>query len=138
MIIVHAAGVYEDIEAPRNPDAYPSHYFVALSDDKGITLRLWVGQCEAWAIASSLDNKSGGRNRTHEFIIQLLMAVKSEISEIRIISIENEVYKAVADIKIGKHIEELEINPSDGIVLALIADLPIKIAEDLWARLAEA
>lgn len=107
-------------------------YVVVLLDEADHRLLpIWVGKWEGESIAIGLRGHSRPRPLTYKFIANLLEAVGASLEEVRIEAIREGTFYAVAKLKSGEVVREVDARPSDAIALALYLNSPIYTAEEV-------
>ena len=124
---VKVMGVYSHQE----PGTPPQH-FVLLRDNRGRKIYIWVGQFEAWAIASAVEGDAPDRPLTHDLIKQLLERLEATVERVIIDDLWGDTFYAkIGLVKPGGETLELDARPSDAIALAVRLRTPIYMAEDV-------
>jgi bifunctional DNase/RNase len=106
---------------------------VVLADGDGRVLPIFIGIWEAVSINSAKIKEVLPRPFTHDLFIDLCAKFSITIRSLQIDSIENGVYYAQLILVSDHHEEYLDCRPSDGIALALRAEIPIFIDENVLA-----
>jgi uncharacterized protein len=96
-------------------------------------LPIWIGQNEARAILSVLENQSPPRPMTHDLLGNCLTTLGVTLDRIIIHALEDNTFFAVLTLKQGDKIERLDARPSDAIALALRMNAPIWVMEEVVA-----
>jgi bifunctional DNase/RNase len=102
---------------------------VVLSDGSGRVLPIFIGIWEAVSINSARIREVLPRPFTHDLFIDLCSRFSITLRSLQIDSIENGVYYAQLVLVADHHEEYLDCRPSDGIALALRAEIPIFVDE---------
>ncbi|HZO90566.1 MAG TPA: bifunctional nuclease family protein [Chthonomonadaceae bacterium] len=107
---------------------------VVLHDQMGHrALPMWIGHVEAMSIALGLRQPPGTlRPMTIQFIKGLLEAAGAQLEDVRIVELREETYYAVARIRSGERVQEVDCRPSDAIALAVHTGRPIYVAEEIF------
>jgi RNA polymerase sigma factor (sigma-70 family) len=107
-------------------------YVVVLLDEAGHRLLpIWVGKWEGESIAISLRGHPRPRPLTYKFMANLLEAVGASLEEVRIEAIREGTFYAVAKLKSGDTVQEVDARPSDAIALALHLGSPLYAAQEV-------
>ena len=106
---------------------------VILADGNGRVLPIFVGIWEAVSINSAKMKEVLPRPFTHDLFVDLCARFSITLRSLQIDSIDNGVYYAQLVLVSGHHEEYLDCRPSDGIALALRADIPILVDEGVLA-----
>lgn len=121
----------------HQPDS--GHYIVILLDKEGWRfLPIWVGDFEGNAIAMQLLDHATARPLTYAFMANLLDATGMVLEEVRVESLREITFYAVAKLRSGANTWEVDARPSDAIALALHKGSPIYVAEEIMAKIGEA
>jgi RNA polymerase sigma factor (sigma-70 family) len=108
---------------------------VVLFDEPGQRLMpIWVGPWEADSIAIHLLNHSVPRPLTYEFMARLLTAAGATLEEVRVETLKDITYYAVAKLRTGDTVQEIDARPSDAIALALRLNCPIYVSEEVMEK----
>jgi hypothetical protein len=106
---------------------------VVLTDGGEHSLPIFIGLWEAVSINSAKNKEILSRPFTHDLFLDLVGKFSITIHFLQIDSIENGVYYAQLVLSSDHHKEYLDCRPSDGIALALRADVPIFVDENVLA-----
>jgi uncharacterized protein len=120
-------GVYV---AFNDPNTIP---LVILSDGDSRILPIFIGIWEAVSINSAKIKEVLPRPFTHDLFIDLCARFSITLRSLQIDSIDNGVYYAQLVLVSDHHEEYLDCRPSDGIALALRAEIPIFVDEEVLA-----
>ncbi len=102
-------------------------------DDKR-ALPIWIGLFEASAIATELEKISFSRPMTHDLINDLLRSVEANVMMIEINDLRDNTFFAMIHILINGNKITVDSRPSDAIALALRANAPIFVHEQVIDR----
>ncbi len=126
MIEMNVAGIALDASS-RLP-------IVLLKDGTGRrALPIWIGQTEARAILSALENQKTQRPMTHDLMASCFMEWDLELTRVVIHSLEDSTYYAILTMENGDQKKEIDARPSDAIALALRMNTPIWVLEEVVA-----
>lgn len=106
---------------------------VILKDEKlDRYLLIWVGQSESTAIALELQNETAPRPLTADLLKSVIDELGARVVEINVTDLNDDVYYARIGL-VNAQNERLEIDsrPSDAIALAVRADAPIFVDEEI-------
>jgi len=106
---------------------------VVLIDGDGRVLPIFIGIWEAVSINSAKIKEVLPRPFTHDLFVDLCAKFSITLRSLQIDSIDNGVYYAELVLGSDNHEEYLDCRPSDGIALALRADIPIFVEESVIA-----
>jgi bifunctional DNase/RNase len=104
---------------------------VILIDGDGRVLPIFIGIWEAVSINSAKIKEVLPRPFTHDLFVDLCAKFSITLRSLQIDSIDNGVYYAQLALGSDIHEEYLDCRPSDGIALALRADIPIFVEESV-------
>jgi uncharacterized protein len=96
-------------------------------------LPIWIGQNEARAILSVLENQSCPRPMTHDLLGNCLTSLGVSLDRVIIHSLEDNTFFAVLTLKQGETTQRVDARPSDAIALALRMNAPIWVMEEVVA-----
>jgi bifunctional DNase/RNase len=102
---------------------------VVLTDGGEQSLPIFIGLWEAVSINSAKNKEILSRPFTHDLFLDLIAKFSITVHYLQIDSIEDGVYYAQLVLSSDHHKEYLDCRPSDGIALALRADVPIFVDE---------
>ena len=106
---------------------------VILAEGDGRVLPIFIGIWEAVSINSAKTKEVLPRPFTHDLFVDLCAKFSITLRSLQIDSIDNGVYYAQLVLGSDNHEEYLDCRPSDGIALALRADIPIFVEESVIA-----
>ena len=105
---------------------------VILKDVEGTAvLPIWVGIFEANAIAIEIEKLSPPRPMTHDLTRNLIHNLNASLERIVITEIKDDTFHAMLWLRQGEETITMDSRPSDAIALALRADCPIYVAEQV-------
>lgn len=96
-------------------------------------LPIYIGPDQATAIGSVLENKVPPRPSTHDVFTNLLDAWELNLDKVVIHTLKDNTFYASLIVKQGDQQRELDARPSDAIALAVRADCPIWVMEEVVA-----
>jgi uncharacterized protein len=96
-------------------------------------LPIWIGQNEARAILSVLENQAPPRPMTHDLLVNCLVMLGASLDQVIIHSLEDNTFFAVLTLKQGETTHRVDARPSDAIALALRMNAPIWVMEEVVA-----
>ncbi len=106
---------------------------VVLNDGGEHSLPIFIGLWEAVSINSAKNKEILSRPFTHDLFLDLVVKFSITVHYLQIDSLEDGVYYAQLVLSADHHKEYLDCRPSDGIALALRADVPIFVDENVLA-----
>ena len=111
---------------------------VILREMEGETvLPVWVGAMEAMAVSLVLNKENLPRPLTHDLLLMALRALKAGLVKVEITDLKDGVFFALLVQGPGGRVR-VDCRPSDAIALAMRAEAPIMVNEDVLRRAAEA
>ncbi len=126
MIEMKVAGIALDA-ATRNP-------IVLLRDStERRALPIYIGQDQAKAIISALENHQPPRPLTHDLTVSILESLSGVLEKVVIHSLQDNTFYAVLIVKQGEGKKEIDARPSDAISIALRTNSPIWVMEEVVA-----
>jgi bifunctional DNase/RNase len=96
-------------------------------------LPIYIGQEQARAIMSALENQKPPRPLTHDLFVNLLEAWNLKLDRVIIHSLQKDTFYAALIIQQGEVKKEIDARPSDAISLALRTNTPIWVMEEVIA-----
>lgn len=115
-------------DAPRS-----DHAVVVLHDEtRQRALGIWIGEAEAHAIDRGLRQSALPRPMTMNFVVHILAATDATLEEIRIETLKDDIFYATVRIRSGDTLHEIDARPSDAIALAVVANAPIFVADEIF------
>lgn len=97
-------------------------------------LPIWIGQAEARAIISALEGEELPRPLTHDLMLNAWKLWGITLTRVIIHSLQDNVFHAVLFLAQGDDVRQLDARPSDAIALALKANVPIWVMEEVVAN----
>jgi bifunctional DNase/RNase len=104
---------------------------VLLTNGSGRNLPIFIGLWEAVSINSAKNREVLARPFTHDLFLDLLTKFSITLHSMQIDSIEEGIYYAQLILSADNHAEHIDCRPSDGIALALRANVPIFVDENV-------
>jgi bifunctional DNase/RNase len=99
-------------------------------DGEGI-LPIWVGPYEANSIASEIEKLAPQRPMTHDLLRNVITQMGGEVKRVVVTELRDNTFYAVIEIIANGELILVDSRPSDAIALALRADCPIFIREEV-------
>ncbi len=111
----------------------PPPAVVVLEEIEGAGRRLpiYIGEQEARSMALTLEKVQVPRPLVYHFMLQSLRVVGGRLHEVRIDRLAERIFYAVAVLGGPPGQREVDARPSDALNLALLADVPIRVKEDV-------
>lgn len=115
-------------------DAVSRHPIVLLRDaSERRQLPIFIGQDQARAIISALENQVPPRPLTHDLMANILEEWDMVLERIVIHSLQDNTFYAVLMVRQGEVRKEIDSRPSDAIAIALRTKSPIWVMEEVVA-----
>lgn len=127
MIEMNVAGIALDA-VTRSP-------IVLLKDSsERRALPIFIGQDQARAIISALDNQETPRPLTHDLIAHIFEVWEMDLEKILIHALRDNTFYAILCLSKDGQKKEIDCRPSDAIAIALRTDSPIWVLEEVVAN----
>ncbi len=97
-------------------------------------LPIWIGPYEADAIAIRLRNVEIARPLTHDLLKNVIAKMGGEVSHIIVDDLRNDTFYANVAVDLDGRRVKIDSRPSDAIALAVRANAPIFVTEDIMAQ----
>lgn len=94
-------------------------------------LPIWIGSAEASAIIRKIEKLSVARPMTHDLVVEVVDKTGYEVDRVEINDVEEETYFATIFLKKDEELIEIDSRPSDAIAVAMRADAPIFVTENV-------
>lgn len=105
---------------------------IILRDAEGQrVLPIWVGIFEANAIALQMENISTPRPMTHDLLRNVIADLSGRITKIVVSDLRDNTFYALIYVDTGSDTVAIDARPSDAIALALRAQAPIFVEEEV-------
>ena len=92
---------------------------------------IWVGIFEANAIAIEIEKVAVARPMTHDLTRNMIRYLNAELEHVVITELKDDTFFAVLWVRQGQERVAIDARPSDAIALALRADCPIYVSEQV-------
>ena len=92
---------------------------------------IWVGIFEANAIAIEIEKVAAPRPMTHDLTRNLIRDLNAQLDRVVITELKDDTFLAVLWLRQGEETVMVDARPSDAIALALRADCPIFVDEEV-------
>lgn len=113
-------------------DPATSMPIVVLKDVASDTVMpIWVGIFEANAIALEIEKVAAPRPMTHDLATDLINSLNARLERVVITELKNDTFFASLWLRQGDEPMVIDARPSDAIAMALRADCPIYVAEEV-------
>ncbi len=97
-------------------------------------LPIWIGPYEADAIAIRLRNVEIARPLPHDLLRNVIVEMGGQVSYVVVDDLRNDTFYANIAVNLDGHRIKIDSRPSDAIALAVRANAPIFVEEDVIAR----
>ncbi len=117
--------------------ATPYHLVVLEEKEgEGRCFPIYIGEVEAKAADNAVFQRKAPRPMTHDLIMNLIEGLNCELEGIMVDSLDSDTFhgKLLIRTSEGKHIK-IDSRPSDAIVLATKAAVPIFVAEEVLEKM---
>lgn len=126
--VVDAADVLKS-ENNDQKEPFKGKVIILLDEPNRRFLPVWVGPFEGDALALNFIDVPMKRPLTYTFMAKILEGAGVELEEVRVETLADDTYYAIAKIRSGDTVREVDARPSDAINLALQMKCPIYVAE---------
>ncbi|MGA3049951.1 MAG: bifunctional nuclease family protein [Terracidiphilus sp.] len=92
---------------------------------------IWVGSFEANAIFIEIEKVEAPRPMTHDLLRNVIRHLNAELERVVITELRDSTFLAVLWLRQGEEAVMIDARPSDAIALALRADCPIYVSEQV-------
>lgn len=92
---------------------------------------IWVGIFEANAIAIEIEKLAAPRPMTHDLTRNLIRNLNAQLERVVITELKDDTFFAILWLRQGIELVAIDARPSDAIALALRADCPIYVSEQV-------
>lgn len=100
-------------------------------EDENRTLPIWIGAMEAMAISLTLNKVDLPRPMTHDLLLSSLKTLGAEVVRVDVVALKDGTYYAEIEVKAGEAVKRIDSRPSDAIALALRAEAPIFVDDQV-------
>jgi bifunctional DNase/RNase len=97
-------------------------------------LPIWIGRCEAEAIAIQLQNVEVVRPLTHDLLNNAIAKMGGEVSHITVNDLRNNTFYAQIAVNLNGRSLKIDSRPSDAIALAVRTNATIFVEEHVMAE----
>lgn len=116
-------------------DPRSNMYILLLKDtDSSETLPIWIGKPEADAIALALGKVATPRPLTHDLVKNVMESMNVKVTRVVVTQILDNTYYALIYLTDGKTEMPVDSRPSDAVAVALRANAPIFVEEEVLKR----
>ena len=104
--------------------------------ETNLFLLIWIGPTEAEAIAVKMQGMTVPRPLTHDLLVDLVKSVGGSFDHILVNDLQNETFYAKVVIRVGEQTHEIDSRPSDAMAVAVRAEVPIYVADEVMEKAA--
>jgi hypothetical protein len=104
--------------------------------DEQTVLPIWIGAMEAMAISLALNGVTLPRPMTHDLLLNVVEHMQARLMAVDVISLQDGTYYAELEVEREGKRSRIDCRPSDGIALALRAEVPISVSDDVLRQAA--
>jgi bifunctional DNase/RNase len=97
-------------------------------------LPIWIGPYEAEAIALRLQNREVARPLTHDLLNNVIQKMGGEVSYITVTDLRDDTFFGRITVRLNGRQVEIDSRPSDAIALAVRANVPIFVEDNVMAQ----
>ena len=130
---VNVIGVFEQPVGPAEQEQ-PQPLVVVRDEAGRRELHVPVGSCEGVAIQIALTQEVAPRPLTHDLAVRLLERLSAELERVVIDALGDHTYYARLHLKSVEGEVTIEARPGDAVALAVRAEAPIYVVEDVLVR----
>jgi bifunctional DNase/RNase len=94
-------------------------------------LPIWVGPYEAEAITVALQELEMSRPLTHDLLKNVFEKLGARLLQVEIVSLRNDIFYGEIVLEFEGEVMRIDSRPSDAIALAVRANIPIFVAEEV-------
>lgn len=96
-------------------------------------LPIMIGLFEAQSIAMAISGEDIGRPLTHDLLLSVIDETGSDLTRIEVTRLADKTFYALLHVEHEGEVLKIDARPSDAIALALRANAPIFVAEEVLA-----
>ncbi|MCU0566913.1 MAG: bifunctional nuclease family protein [Oculatellaceae cyanobacterium Prado106] len=96
-------------------------------------LPIYIGQDQARAIISALENQAPPRPLTHDLLVNMMDEWNMVLERVVIHSLQDNTFYAILQVRQGETRKEIDSRPSDAIAIAIRTRSPIWVMEEVVA-----
>lgn len=94
-------------------------------------LPIWIGSAEASAIIRKIEKLAVARPMTHDLVVDVVDKTGYTVDRVEINDVEEETYFATIFLTKDEEVIEIDSRPSDAIAIAMRAEAPIFVTENV-------
>jgi len=112
----------------------PQRLIILKDVDQERFLPIWIGPFEAEAITIKLQDVDVKRPLTHDLLKKFITELGATVSHVLVNELRNDTYYARIVVSVDDKQLEIDSRPSDAMALAVRADVPIFVAEEVMDK----
>lgn len=113
-------------------------YLVTLEEASGMRLLpIWIGPAEGMSIAAALQKQSFPRPLTHDLFVSIFKEMDVKIEKVIITDLKQDTFYANIILRKNGKSYTIDSRPSDSIAIAIRAQAPIFIEEEIFNKCPE-
>jgi hypothetical protein len=134
-VSVQIVGVFQQQELSEGEEASP---LLVLRDGADRELYVPIGSCEGLAIHLALEQRVVARPITHDLGIRILEKLSTTIERVVVDDLSDGTYYASLHLVAGEGAVSVPAKPGDAVALALRAEAPVFVTEEVFSRASQA
>jgi bifunctional DNase/RNase len=100
-------------------------------EEEKTVLPIWIGAMEAMAISLALNGVELPRPMTHDLLLKAIDTLDSKVLAVQVVDLKDGTYYAEIEVAQGEKTKRIDCRPSDAIALALRAQAPISVSQEV-------
>lgn len=104
---------------------------LVLKDEKGNAVPIWIGAMEAMAISMAINKVPFPRPMTHDLLLNAISKLGGTVRRVEVTDIEGGTFYAEILVSSENGSVRIDSRPSDAIALAVRAECPIYVADEV-------
>jgi uncharacterized protein len=112
----------------------PQRLIILKDKDQERFLPIWIGPFEAEAITIKLQDVDVKRPLTHDLLNKFITELGATVSHVLVNDLRNDTYYARIVVSMNGESLEVDSRPSDAMALAVRANVPIFVAEEVMEK----
>jgi hypothetical protein len=108
-----------------------SPIIILKGEEGGRVLPIWIGAMEAMAISMALNKVPFPRPMTHDLLLNVIRDLGGSIARVEVTDIEEGTFYAEIVVEAEAGTRRIDSRPSDAIALAVRAECPILVGEEV-------
>ena len=112
--------------------------FVTLQDEAERQVKIYIGKCEAQALAAGLERYAFDRPGTYDAMLAAVSAAGGAVEEVCISDIRDETFYALVSVRSSGQVQKVDMRPSDALNVAVRTCCPLFVSEKVFLVLLKA